>query len=352
MLENTNIWTTGQMNLYVNNEPATAYITKEAVNHAYELLREKLSDDGKIPIGIDHLPEETINNNPVLAKLNLLDVGYISKVELVDDTIRIVDAELTNPLIKKLYEDGELEMVSIVATSNAEPCTKGLYDYIINTTDINRVDIVEKGACKVCKIPEPLPENDGVVYARYSITAEEDTDTMAEEETVTIESITELINAAIEPLVARIDALEKQLNEEDQEEEEGDEEVTEEVEASEPTDTETEESEEEEEEEVEETVEDDVEARLAQVQLEAATAKVDLAISAGKILPRQKEAMVKLACADSIAFDELMKNTEKIVPLDEKLSLHAGDSETENENVEELTDEQKLMNKVLEHYKK
>ena len=107
MLDNTNIWTRGPMHLWVDNEPAKVYVPKENIKSTYEQLQSRLSKEGSIPIGIDHLPDNIIEANPILAKLDLLNVGNITKIQYADDTIRIVEAELTNPLIQDLYEKGE-----------------------------------------------------------------------------------------------------------------------------------------------------------------------------------------------------------------------------------------------------
>ena len=147
MLENTPIWTHGKMHLWVNNKPAKVYVPRSNPEEAYQILQSRLSKEGHIPIGIDHLPDNIIEANPILAKLDLLNVGEITEIQYTDDAIKIVEAELTNPLIKQLYDEGELDMVSIVANSTTSECPRGDYDYIVDTTDITRVDIVEKGAC-------------------------------------------------------------------------------------------------------------------------------------------------------------------------------------------------------------
>ena len=97
MLENTNIWTTGPMHLWVNNEPAKVYVPEDNVKTTYEILQSRLSKEGSIPIGIDHLPDDILEANPILAKLDLLNVGNITKIQYANDTIRIVEAEFTNP---------------------------------------------------------------------------------------------------------------------------------------------------------------------------------------------------------------------------------------------------------------
>ena len=104
MLENTPIWTLGEMHLWVNNKPAKVYVPRSNPEEAYQILQSRLSKEGNIPIGIDHLPDNIIEANPILAKLDLLNVGEITEIQYTDDAIKIVEAELTNPLIKQLYE--------------------------------------------------------------------------------------------------------------------------------------------------------------------------------------------------------------------------------------------------------
>lgn len=325
MLEHTNIWTTGEMDLYVNNKPAKVYIPDTNVKEAYNNLKSRLSNDGKIPIGIDHLSEDTIKANGILAKMNLLDVGYITEIEYANDTIHIVDAELTNPLIKQLYDDGELDMVSIVGNSKAETCP-GDYDYVLNSTDIIRVDIVEKGACPTCNIPKPQHNESEVVYARYSI--KEDI-IMAEE--ITMEAIQETIKAAIDEAVApineRLDVIEESIEistEENQEEES-------EVEAMKAR---------------LEVLEEKASKDAENAQIEAASAKVDLAIQAGKIKPADRETMITMARNSAEAFDEFIKNAEVIVPLEARMSVPGG------EDPVDPTPEPDVVDLVNDAYKK
>lgn len=329
MLEHTNIWTTGAMDLYVNNKPAHVFIPDTNVKEAYNNLKSRLSNDGKIPIGIDHLSEDIIKANGILAKMNLLDVGYITEIEYANDTIEIVDAEITNPLIRQLYDDGELDMVSIVGNSKAEKCP-GDYDYILNSTDIIRVDIVEKGACPTCNIPKPQPNNNEseVVYARYSI--KEDI-IMAEE--ITMEAIQETIKAAIDEAVApineRLDAIEETIAEpteghEDPEEKEEVKAMKARIDA------------------LEEKATKDAE----KAQIEAASAKVDLAIQAGKIKPADRDNMITMAMNSTEAFDEFIKNAEVIVPLQARMSVPGG------EDPADPTPEPDVVDIVNEAYKK
>ena len=316
MLEGTPIWTPGGMHLWVNNKPAHVYVPKSNPKEAYELLQSRLSKEGKIPIGIDHLPDNIIKANPILAKLNLLDVGNITEIEYTDDAIKIVEAELTNPQIRQLYLDGELDMVSIVANSTTSECPRGDYDYIIDTTDITRVDIVEKGACPTCNIPKPTASDEPVVYARYSIrtttTTQTEENNMADE--ITMDAIKEAIAEAIAPIDERLTAIEDAV----------------EIEASNSNHNEEDDA------KVKE-----MEARIAELQKETATAKVDSLIAAGKILPAQKEAMVDLCASNSESFEKMMEDAPVLIDLNTRESLLAGDS-GKGEG-EELSDDEKLI---------
>ena len=313
MLENTNIWTKGPMHLWVNNEPAKVYVPEDNVKTTYEILQSRLSKEGSIPIGIDHLPDDIIEANPILAKLNLLDVGNITEIEYTDDAIKIVEAELTNPQIRQLYLNGELDMVSIVANSTTSECPRGDYDYIVDTTDITRVDIVEKGACPTCNIPKPTASDEPVVYARYSIrtttTTQTEENNMADE--ITMDAIKEAIAEAIAPIDERLTAIEDAV----------------EIEASNSNHNEEDDA------KVKE-----MEARIAELQKETATAKVDSLIAAGKILPAQKEAMVDLCASNSESFEKMMEDAPVLIDLNTRESLLAGDSNEDEEPEDTIVD--------------
>ena len=315
------------MNLYINNKPVHVYVPKSNVKQTYETLQSRLSKEGSIPIGIDHLQDKTLKSNQILQKLDLLNVGEITEIQYTDDTIQIVEAQLTNPLIKKLYDDGELDMVSIVAKSTTSECPKD-YDYIINTTDITRVDIVEKGACPTCNIPKPTDSDDAVVYARYSIQKEEEEEQMMAEE-ITMEAIEKLFDKKfeekLEPINERLTALEEE-NEGNTsrkpETNKGNNEETEEVKA--------------------------MKAEIDKLQKETATAKVDSLIAAGKILPAQKEASVELCAKDAAQFEELYKDAPVLVDLNTRKSLLAGASDDDDDD--DPTPEDENLNNVLSHF--
>lgn len=328
MLEKTNIWTKGPMNLWVNNKPAKVYVPDTNVKSTYTTLQSRLSKQGRIPIGIDHLADNIIEANPILKKLDLHNVGEITEISYANDTITIEEAELTNPLIKSLYEAGELDMVSIVANSTTSECPKN-YDYIVNTTDITRVDIVEKGACPTCNIPKPQSSDSTVVYARYSIytTTQTEDNIMAEE--ITMDAITEAIDKALDeklaPINERLDVIEDNIEiKEDPEDNKNEGKESEEVKA--------------------------MKAEIAELKAQRATARVDMLIAEGKILPAQKEAYVELCASNSEKFEEAFKDAPVIVDLDNKKSLQAGNSGTGDDP--EPTEDEKLIAEVNSAFNK
>ena len=325
MLKGTPIWTPGTMHLYLNQKPTKAYIPETNVQEAYKKLQSRLSKQGSIPIGIDHLADNIIKANPILAKLNLLDVGEITEIQYTDDAIIIAEAELTNPLIKKLYNKGELDMVSIVADSTTSECPKNPDYTIVDTTDITRVDIVEKGACPTCNIPKPSDETQ-VVYARYPIQEVKEDNIMAEE-AITMEEIQDtvatVVQEAIKPLNEKIDKIDERITKLETGEEPPSTNGEDEVEA--------------------------MKAEIADLKAQRATAKVDVLIAEGKILPAQKESAVKLCASDATMFDEMYKDAPVIVELDNRQSLQAGNSEG---NEPEPTEDEKLIAEVNAAFKK
>ena len=306
MLSGTDFWTHGEMDLFVNNKPAHVYIPKSNVKEAFDKVQSRLSEEGSIPIGIDHLPDNIIEANPILAKLDLLNVGEITEIEYANDTITIVEAELTNPQIKQLYDAGELDMVSIVATSNVSECPND-YDYIINHTDITRVDIVEKGACPTCNIPKPHNNDEPVVYARYSIKEEG----IMAEDALTAEAVQEIINTALNPIKEQLEKQNKRLDD---------------LEASAGETNNNEEG------ETNNKEDEELKARLAEADTKLAKAKVQMAITSGKLYPAEEESMVELCASNSEAFDKLMESRPVIVPLEQRISVMAGNSGSEPED--------------------
>jgi len=322
MLENTEIWSKGVMELYLNNKPQKVYVSPESVHDTYKDLQTTITNDGSVPIGIDHLPEAVIKANPILEKLDLLNVGTITAVDYNADTdsILIKEATLSNPLIKDLYFKGELDSVSIVAPTAVKTCPQNDDVLIVEKTTIDRVDIVGEGACPTCKIPKPS-NVESFVYARKPInTNNTEVNDMAEDETITMENIQALLDEALNPVTEKLTAIEERVAALEEK----------------PADDEGKPGEEK---------DDEIKAAKA----EAAEALVDAQIMAGKVVPAQKEAMTKLALADTESFKALMKDAPIIVDLEARRSLLTGDN-GEGDEDETLTPEEENLNAVLDHF--
>ena len=134
--------------MWLDDKPTRVHATPESVKQDYEILKQNLP----IPIGIDHLDDKTLNQNPILKKMNLLNVGSIDDVKLEDNAIRITESKITNPTVQELYDNGELTDFSFVSDMYTDKCKTGLADAVEKYSVINRVDFVEKGACKECKV--------------------------------------------------------------------------------------------------------------------------------------------------------------------------------------------------------
>ena len=137
---------------------------------------------------------------------------------------------------------------------------------------------------------------------------------MAEEETITMENIQALLEEALNPVTEKLTAIEERVAALEEE----------------PADDEGKPGEEK---------DDEIKAAKA----EAAEALVDAQIMAGKVVPAQKEAMTKLALADTESFKALMKDAPIVVDLEARRSLLGLDDE---EDDEELSDDEKLIASV------
>ena len=321
MLEDTEIWSKGIMKLFLNGKPQKVYVSPESVHDTYKDLQTTITNDGSVPIGIDHLPEAVMQANPILKKLDLLNVGTITAVDYDTENNRILikEATLTNPQIKDLYLKGELDSVSIVAPATVRTCPQNDDVLIVEKTTIDRVDIVGEGACPTCKIPKPS-NVESFVYARKPINTNTEVKDMAEEETITMENIQALLEEALNPITEKLTAIEERVAalEEKPADDKG--------------------------KPVEEK-DDEIKAAKA----EAAEAVVDAQIMAGKVVPAQKEAMTKLAIADMESFKALMKDAPIVVDLEARRSLLTGDN-GEGDNDETLTPEEENLNAVLDHF--
>lgn len=133
--------------MWLDGKPTKVHATANSVKTNYAILKELLP----IPMGIDHLKPEVLQQNKILKKMDLLNVGVINDIELENDQIKIKDAEITNPTIQQLYDDGELPYFSFVSNMFTTPCPTGEADAVEKYSIIGRVDFVEKGACESCR---------------------------------------------------------------------------------------------------------------------------------------------------------------------------------------------------------
>jgi len=146
------IWSAGMHHVFVNDKPARIYVPEETIGQTFDSIRGLIKDTGRMPIGIDHLSDTVLGENEILAKMNLLDVGDVTKVGTDGTSIYILDSELKNQQIKDLNATGSLPAYSIVGAMDAQPCPTGKADYVVKSIDVERVDFVEEGGCSVCKV--------------------------------------------------------------------------------------------------------------------------------------------------------------------------------------------------------
>ena len=146
------IWSAGMHHVFVNEKPARIWVPEETIAQTFGSIRDLIKDSGRMPIGIDHLSDSVLGENEILAKMNLLDVGEVTKVGTDGTSIYILDSELKNQQIKDLNASGSLPAYSIVGAMDAQPCPSGKADYVVRSIDVERVDFVEEGGCSVCKV--------------------------------------------------------------------------------------------------------------------------------------------------------------------------------------------------------
>lgn len=167
------IWSTGTHNMWLQNpetgkmEPTKVNVTPQSLKQDYKILKENLP----IPFGVDHLDMDPtfLKKNTILQKMNLLNVGVLKDVKLENNKIKITDAEITNPIIRELHENGELNDFSQVSNMHVRPCPTGMADKVEEYSVINRVDFVGTGACKTCKVDMPLAASSTAYNAKAII---------------------------------------------------------------------------------------------------------------------------------------------------------------------------------------
>lgn len=179
------IWKTGIHHVSLGGQPIRLAAPQYSLIQNYQLMKRKIRENGHIPIGIDHIPSEVMASNPVLRKLletheiNPYDVGQIHDVTTDGESIRITDAEFTNPTIQNLFTNGELTAWSVVEDIKAHPCPTEKADAVADYfNDIERVDLVGRGGCDSC-----LVEDGGIPNGYERINAHfMEVETLTEEE--------------------------------------------------------------------------------------------------------------------------------------------------------------------------
>ena len=302
------IWSSGMHHVYVNDQPARVYVPEETIMQTFGSIRNLIEDQGRMPIGIDHLSDSVLEENDILRKLNLLDVGDVTKVGTDGSSIYILDSELKNQQIRELNAVNGLPAYSIVGTMDAKPCPHNEADYVVNSIDVERVDFVQEGGCSVCKVGAQPGE-----LILTSKKVKEGEDIMVDEAKV---------QEPVDDVKVDEPVLEEKAEEEEVKVE--DEPVVEEVKEEEVVEVE---------EEVDEVA--GLKDEIAELRKELkelggkkpkltasdAEAAVKELIKAGKALPKMKEGLIATYNADPEAFATLAASMPKMVTMETKAKL-------------------------------
>ena len=301
------IWSSGKHNIYVNGQPSTVYVPQETILPTYQRLKAK----GEVPLGIDHLSDDVLRNNEILAKMNLLDVGRGYDFGTDGENIYLLKGEINNPLIHDLGLTGELPSYSSVGRFKSTECERNDVDYVLTELDIDRVDFVEAGGCRICKVgaqPDELILTSKLVEVK-NMTKEEKIEKTTEEKVVEAQSTdTTTEDTELQDVKEQLKTLSAALAD-----------VTSQLEARKKAE--------------EEKV---IAAKKAEIDT-----KVEGIIEAGKATPVEKEALMELAEKDMELFDKLMAAKPKILKFEQiSQKIEAEDSTEDDEDavtVDELT---------------
>lgn len=296
--------------MWLDDQPRKVKATPESVARDYEILKKNLP----IPIGIDHLKPETLQKNPILDKMNLLNVGVIHDVKLENNEIQITRAEITNPTIKELYDQGELPYFSQVSDMKAPPCPSpgSGVDNVEEYSVIKRVDFVERGACTQCTTginranAEEARFNAKAIIGDDKLSETESNQTAGEGEgegEVTLETIAQKLDT-MEKAIGAFDERIKKLEEPPQEGEEGEGEG--EGEAGEAGEADPKLTE----------LEKEIQTLKATAAKAEATSTVKAYLKEGKIEPKSVEKHIAMAMATPTEYKELMDDAPVIIDLE------------------------------------
>ena len=191
------IWTTGLHHVYVDDHPARVFVPQHTIYDTFEDLRHTLEREGSVGFGVDHLPPELFEDNQILKKMDLHNVGRFGKVAFDGDSIHILESELTNPVIQDLHERGELPAYSIVGAMEASPCPDERADYVVDRVRIERVDFVEEGGCVECKTTS-LPGEILITSKKSKHELEDEIMEVEQKEIVDSEEATEPVDEQVE----------------------------------------------------------------------------------------------------------------------------------------------------------
>jgi hypothetical protein len=166
------IWSEGIHQVYVDGKPAKVKVPQYTIPETFKVFQAEIEKNGGITLGIDHLSKEVLAENPILEKLNLLDVGKIKRIGTDGSRIYALETEHSNPLVDNLYSNNELPDYSVVGPILADVNEGDDADYVFNNfKTIKRADYVGEGGCSPCNVGN-VPDN-LVMTAKLSIKEED-----------------------------------------------------------------------------------------------------------------------------------------------------------------------------------
>lgn len=169
------IWSEGIHHVWVNGKPARVRVPQYTIQDTYQQFQDEIQRNGGIPIGIDHIPDDLLEQYPILNKLDPQNVGRITEVKSDGNRIYATKSEHTNSEIAELYSKGELTDYSVVARMFADIDEADDADYVFNNFKrIKRMDYVDEGGCTACKVGS-VPD-DLILTAKLSMEVDKLTD--------------------------------------------------------------------------------------------------------------------------------------------------------------------------------
>lgn len=323
------VWGSGMHHVWVNDKPAKVWVPEDTVMDTFKQMNEVIRLKGHMGLGIDHLTDDILENNQILSKLNLLDVGEITDIVTDGRGIYINNATLKNDMVKALHDEDALPSYSIVGSMESKPCPSGLADFVLTGLDVERVDFVEEGGCQSCKVgvqPEGM-----ILTAKISIKGE---DSMSEE--VVNETIQEVPEETVVDETVPVEPVETEEVttevEEVKEEEEKEEVVEVEEEVSEIDELKNEIK----------SLREMLETKKAPVEAQTsedfdAEGEVKKLIKAGRATPSMKNALLEVATVSEEAFRSMAASLPKMVALGTRAKLAKVEEQTKPAKKKKIT---------------